>query len=217
MEDRYVYGDKLKKIRLHFGLNQENFAKMLDLKQGSYADIERDKTSLSAKTINMLIEKFNVDLNWLFRDSGSMFFGDVQANKEVGDNSKNVKIYKSNQNIDLEDFSKNGKAKVIQEYYVPNISGEHIGIIMEDNDMLPTIGEGDIIIMQWLENKEKVRNNHPYIIIADGKLLVKRIIIGSHKITLRSDNPFYDDIIIEKNDIKAVGNIVSIIRKGENI
>lgn len=207
MENEEHLGAKIKAIRMFLGMAQGDFADSLEMKQGSYADIERGRNSLSSRTLNILAKKHNINLNYIFNDSEDMFL--TKSENSESTIKGVVKIYDMSGIV--------GKGKAIQEYQIPNLEGEHIGILVKGSAMLPTIGDGDIAIIQWLQDKERVQHNHPYVIIKDGVLLIKRILIGSHKITLRSDNAFYDDITIDKNDIQKIGAIVFVIRKGENI
>lgn len=199
MEDNTLnYGEKLKAIRFSARLNQGDFADSLDLKQGSYSDIERGKISLSSRTLNILAKKYRINLNWLINDIGEMFLEDTKtAQTHV---NRNVKIC-------------DDKGKELQEMYIPELEGEHTGIVAKGNAMQPTITEGDIVIFKWLLNKEDIQHNYLYIVQVEDVLLIKRIIINSsHQITLQSDNPFHSNIVISQADIKKVGKITNVIK-----
>ena len=68
--------ERLKKMRLALGLNQRLFSEALGIKQGSYSDVERGKSGLSAIIIKALIVKFRVNPIWLFEGKGAMFIGE---------------------------------------------------------------------------------------------------------------------------------------------
>jgi transcriptional regulator with XRE-family HTH domain len=74
---------RLKEVRKALGLNQRNFSDTLGMKQGSYSDVERGKTGISAVIIKSLITKFRVDPLWLCEGRGSMFIGDIDPKKRT--------------------------------------------------------------------------------------------------------------------------------------
>lgn len=67
-----MISERLKEVRLllGYGNNQKEFAEKLDMKQGSYSDVERGKTkSISKKMIRNLYLKFGVNEDFLLNGS----------------------------------------------------------------------------------------------------------------------------------------------------
>ncbi len=65
--------ERLKSIRNQLGLTQRVFSESLDIKQGSYSDVERGKAGVSAVLLKNLIRKYRVNPLWLCEGEGSMF------------------------------------------------------------------------------------------------------------------------------------------------
>lgn len=61
--------DRLKEFRKDLGLNQEEMANSLGLKQGSYSDIERGKVGVSG-IITKLIKLYKTNPIWLVEGTG---------------------------------------------------------------------------------------------------------------------------------------------------
>jgi len=87
-----LISDRLKIVRKKLGLNQLEFAELLGIKQGSYSDIERNKSNLT-ETMALLLEyRLSVNLEWLKTGEGDMF-RDEPINNKQGTNKehKNIK------------------------------------------------------------------------------------------------------------------------------
>ncbi len=74
--------ERLKKIRKTLGLSQRVFSEAIGIKQGSYSDVERGKSGVSALIIKGLMTKYRIDPLWLCEGKGSMFIKEnVSTNK----------------------------------------------------------------------------------------------------------------------------------------
>lgn len=71
---------RLKTIRSHLGLTQKTFSESLEIKQGSYSDVERGKAGISALLLKNLIRKYRVNPLWLCEGEGSMFVSEASEN-----------------------------------------------------------------------------------------------------------------------------------------
>jgi len=79
--------DRLKHLRKTLNYRQGEFAQMLDIKQGSYSDIERGRNGVSPNVQRILEEKFNVNLEWLRTGMGPMYMAHTPR---VADRLKDV-------------------------------------------------------------------------------------------------------------------------------
>ncbi|SDH54302.1 DNA-binding transcriptional regulator, XRE-family HTH domain [Pedobacter terrae] len=66
--------ERLKLIRKALGYSQLDFAQSIGLTQGGYSDIERGKNGLSGKVKLMLINIHKININYLEKNQGEMFF-----------------------------------------------------------------------------------------------------------------------------------------------
>ena len=66
-------GVRLKEIRKHFDLTQDEFAQKLDLSKSFVGKIEAGFQQPSATIMVKLFEIFNVSLDWLLTGRGQMF------------------------------------------------------------------------------------------------------------------------------------------------
>lgn len=71
--------ERLKEIRKLLGLTQRQISDHLEIKQGSYSDVERGKAGISAVLLKNLIRKFRVNPLWLCEGEGNMFLDDLET------------------------------------------------------------------------------------------------------------------------------------------
>ncbi len=72
--------ERLKLVRKTLNQTQLEFSEALEIKQGSYSDVERGKAGISSALIKHLIRKFNVNPIWLIEGDGNMFIEQHQIN-----------------------------------------------------------------------------------------------------------------------------------------
>jgi transcriptional regulator with XRE-family HTH domain len=65
--------ERLKEIRKSLDFTQREFSDALDIKQGSYSDVERGKAGISAVLLKNLIRRFRINPLWLCEGEGDMF------------------------------------------------------------------------------------------------------------------------------------------------
>ena len=66
-------GIRIKKIRQALSLSQEEFGSFFEITKQYVSLLEKDKTFLNNEKLTILVEKFNVNLNWLIAGKGEMF------------------------------------------------------------------------------------------------------------------------------------------------
>lgn len=71
--------ERLKEIRKSLDLTQREFSDALDIKQGSYSDVERGKAGISAVLLKNLIRRFRINPLWLCEGEGEMFIDNQEG------------------------------------------------------------------------------------------------------------------------------------------
>ena len=64
--------DRVKIIRKSFGLNQEQFAKKIQINQRTLSSIERDVTKLTDRNLKQICTEFRINEVWLHTGEGTM-------------------------------------------------------------------------------------------------------------------------------------------------
>lgn len=65
--------ENLKQIRLKLGYSQQEIADKLKININTYRGYEYNKREMPYETLRYLIDKFNVNINWLLTGTGNMF------------------------------------------------------------------------------------------------------------------------------------------------
>lgn len=99
--NKYSPNERLKEFRRELGMNQEEMANVLGLKQGSYSDIERGRVGISG-ILTKLIKLYKINPVWLIEGEGdkTLDISDTAINaallkKDEEDRSREDKAYKN--------------------------------------------------------------------------------------------------------------------------
>lgn len=68
-----TFGSRLKQLRKELSLSQEELGKAINTTKSFISLVERDKNKLSAESFEILLLKFNVNLNYLLGEIGTPF------------------------------------------------------------------------------------------------------------------------------------------------
>jgi transcriptional regulator with XRE-family HTH domain len=93
--------ERLKEIRKSLELTQREFSDALDIKQGSYSDVERGKAGISAVLLKNLIRRFRINPLWLCEGEGEMFI-DKQEGSSVSVQSQPPRVKQIHRESDFE-------------------------------------------------------------------------------------------------------------------
>lgn len=72
-ESKINFGVRFKMVRMAQKLTLTKLAKMLNLSPGYLSEVENGKKAMSQELFYSLIEKLNINLNWLLTGEGEMF------------------------------------------------------------------------------------------------------------------------------------------------
>lgn len=81
-----MFGKKLKQIRKHLSLTQDNMAELIGISFRTYASYERDENKPPYSMLVYLCSKHNINLNWLIADIGDMLI----TNEQQFENEKDI-------------------------------------------------------------------------------------------------------------------------------
>lgn len=73
MEFRMTIGKRIKELKAKLSITSSEMAKELDIPVRTIGSYERDEAQAGAKFFNALIEKYQVNVNWLLSGNGNMF------------------------------------------------------------------------------------------------------------------------------------------------
>ena len=92
MKDKTAIGARFKKLREYFELSQEKFSQKLNITQQTYSLIEKGKRLPNFKIIQILLDDFKVNLNWLVGNRGNMFREPIESLEQYQKASKELRM-----------------------------------------------------------------------------------------------------------------------------
>lgn len=203
------YLRKLKK------LTQKQISDDLDIKRTTYTNYELGISSPDIDTSRKIAAYYNVNMEHLLNlDISKLgeyhnFGNDIDLNDVSKKN--NVKIYDINAFAGLVENIQQSEV-LIGEFYLPDLSGEHLAMTVFGNSMESTILEGDLVILKKITSSDEIKHNSIYLIVYDGMPLIKRIQLLPDMILLKSDNSFYPIIPVDKEKIISIFKVVKLLR-----
>ena len=97
--------ERIKKIRKHFGLTQEKFAKRINKTTGFVSNVETGRGGMSDNTIRTICSAFGVNEAWLKDGVGEMFpTGVVPAAADVAGIGVRIKEIRKREKLSQEQF-----------------------------------------------------------------------------------------------------------------
>jgi transcriptional regulator with XRE-family HTH domain len=117
--------ERLKEIRKIMNLTQREFSDTLNIKQGSYSDVERGKAGISAVLLKNLIHRFRINPLWLCEGEGDMFIDkpDGKSNSFHNQNTSHKSVYskKESEKDDVNEIAEQVKQLEIQQDNLENL------------------------------------------------------------------------------------------------
>lgn len=89
-------GEKIKKIRIHLGLNQEDFGKLFGVGKAYISSVEKNNSRFSYGNLVYLLVNHKINLNWLLDDSNgndSQMLVDTRTDDEILEQEGKGEIY----------------------------------------------------------------------------------------------------------------------------
>lgn len=214
-------GYKLKKIRKTLELSQENMAKALGTTGRTLRDYEKENFGVSYDFLNKLIETYNVNPNWIFRNEFPIFLNEETEGlvKNISPEEKADLIYIPKYDPKAAAGPGNFTVSECMEYFIAiqsTVIRRIVGFVptllsaieAEGDSMSPLINNGDLIIIDLTRN---VPNDGVYVLNINDGLVVKRIqSLPNYKLKVTSENKAYDpyEVDLKADNARIVGKVI---------
>ena len=204
------------------------FAIALDYLPQSFSEIQKGRRDVTIELLRKAVDVFEFNPDYVLRGEGGYFLGEV-----LHESSRVLTIVTDNDNderiIHVPVKAQAGYAAEaldqifiheLPKYTLPDYTfkvGTHRSFDVAGDSMEPTLKDGDTIICSYVEHlqwESSIRNNHVYVIITKGDVLVKRVNnhLRRHRhLELISDNDFYPIQRVNVSDIQEVWLVRSVL------
>ena len=213
-----------------------------------FTALKRQDTNPSQMIINYLVDKYNVNSDYIWRGEGEMikvpatmtvFNPSSEERQEVGE-GVDISMYPAEVVEEI-------KAEVVEEMIVPIVPHEvalkaetNIKKYIEDNaselehfdprsvtaevdtaerictnSMYPTFLPGDVIFIQFLQEKSKITDGGIYYFDTSTRPTMIRLVklLDDGRLLLKAFNPRFGDIYMLKEEITNIGKISGMYRQ----
>lgn len=225
-----------KELRRKHGSTQQEFADFLGIKRASVGAYEEGRAKPNIEVLKQLSEEFDLTLDVLItKDISKMTEAELELNGRFDATGKKLRVLSitvdrdDRENIELVPvkasagyLSGYADPEFIQDlprFNLPMLpTGTYRAFEIKGDSMLP-LQPGSIVIGEYVENWEDLKDGHTYVILSqeDG-VVYKRIFSQmdrSATITCQSDNPSYPPFEIHAKDILEIWKAKLFISKAE--
>lgn len=214
---------RIKYLIREMGLTQGEFAEKIGCDQSNLSKHLNGKLSVSDSLINKIVINLGVSKVWLKDGAEVPFAKQLPASipSLVIDESA-LKSMKGTPVYDIDVTAGGlGRSMIFADEYMvgavnmPNISPDCRIVRVSGDSMSPVISNGDFIAIRELTNISQIFWGHIYVVVLDDYRMVKYL--RRHEdpsmVILRSENPKYDDMEVNRSEIRdlfVVQNILHI-------
>lgn len=215
---------RIKWLMNNLGLSQTAFAERIGIDASNFSKHLKGKLPISDNLLNKIVVAVGASKKWLLTGEGEMW--NTTGNTENGistitvdaihpNTTAGAKIY----DIDVTagDIARErmfANEHIIGSINIPTVHPDCCIVRVSGDSMSPVIGNGDLIAIREIRNKNLIFWGHIYVIVLDDYRMVKYI--RRHpdpsQVILRSENQQYDDIEVAKSDIRDLFLVENIIR-----
>ncbi|MFI3318306.1 MAG: LexA family transcriptional regulator [Rikenellaceae bacterium] len=216
--------ERIRALRKELQMTQEQLAQRLGVGKAALSMIETGKAGLSSRNLNILVQEFNANPDWIERGEGSMFNAEPTLTKfQLRTDSslplQSVPLYSIEGTAGLVPlFNKAEQTTPLNYIHIPNLPKCDGAIYVVGDSMYPLLKSGDIVLYKQLSDINDIFWGDMYLlsIDLDGEeyVTVKYIQKSSEQgqVKLVSQNPHHADKEIEISRIRALALIKASIR-----
>ena len=217
-------GGRIRAMRKHLDLTQEQLAQRLGVGKTALSMIETGKARLSTRNRNILVQELNVNPDWLETNKGEMFnaepnLSSFRLRTDGAVPLQSVPLYSIEATAGLVPlFEQRASFTPINYIHIPNLPKCDGAIYVTGDSMYPLLKSGDIVLYKQLHNIEDIFWGDMYLlsIDLDGEeyITVKYIQKSEREgyVKLVSQNPHHADKDIEMSRIRAIALVKASIR-----
>lgn len=215
---------RIKILIEHENVSPSKFAKMIDFNQSNLSKILNGDRNVAPNLINAICDNLNVSYKWLVNGEGSMFLTESS-------DAQPIKTYINDELIEVPIVDADAAATFIENMYDQHYNIDKYGVMQEEGEdlnsgeyvvfkvvgesMVPTIPDKAKVLAMRIP-EERWEELSGVVFVVYGKMFViKRILKNSlfinNIITLKSDNPLYGQMEVDRTEIRGMWKAIRIV------
>lgn len=205
--------ERIRTVRERSNLNQEEFAKSLDMTTATVNRYEKGHRIPDATFLNQLVNKYNCDPEWLLTGKG-----EITKEKDLEKNTEdNGYIYIPQVSGEISagaglipDNTIEIKIAFKKDWIQRKGDPQNMSIIrIRGDSMETTLVSGDLALIDHNQNYLDPEGGI-YAVAIDHQIMIKRLqlLYPVKKVKIISDNQKYESFLIEPEEIKINGKVI---------
>ena len=210
----------IKHLRSLKGLTQEQFSIEIDITKSRVGSYEEGRSEPPIDILIQLSDYFTMPIDALVKNDLTLAKDDTFI--DIGNQRVlfPMRVDENNENV-IEVVTKKASAGYLQGYsdteFIADLpimslnflpTGKHRAFPIQGDSMHPWVRDGDVVVAEYLEGVQQVKNNFCYIILTkeDG-LVYKRVFtnkLDQGFLTLSSDNKAYQPYTVHLSEVMEI-------------
>ncbi len=202
-------GNRIYLLRKQAGLSQSELAGKLNLSQSALSHIENGRVNISLEILIRCCELLNTTVDRIIYENTSV--DQVHAGHPV---KECILVDRAAQASYASDFSDEEYLDGLKRYLIPGFESANFRVFEVVGDsMRPLILKGEFLITKRSDLSFDEAVNCLCVVISEQGVMVKRLTSGSdsESFILHSENPAYDDITLNADEILELWTVVGKI------
>lgn len=215
---------RIKLLIEHENVSPSKFAKMINFNQSNLSKVLNGDRNVPTNLIKAICESLQVPYSWLVNGEGSMFLTESS-------DAQPIKTYINDELIEVPIVDADAAATFIENMYDQHYNVDKYGVMQEEGEdlnsgeyvvfkvvgesMVPTIPDKAKVLAMRIP-EERWEELSGVVFVVYGKMFViKRILKNSlfinNIITLKSDNPLYGQMEVDRTEIRGMWKAIRIV------
>lgn len=213
--------DRIRYLIMDSGMTQAKFARALGIDASNLCKHLTGRLPVTDVLINRVVVNMGVSKQWLTDGGIDPYTADRQGNtpmisqQRVASRISSVPVYDIDVTAGNEELASMFTVDRIAGYVsLPKLNSESLIVHVSGDSMQPEIDNGGFIAIRPEENFNTIFWGQIYVVVTDDFRRVKylrRHPSDPSKVILHSANPDYDDIEIDRRDIRRLFRVEAIL------
>lgn len=203
--------DRLRYLIKLSRLTQARFAERVGIDPSNLSRMLSGHSNITDAFINRVVVDLGVSKPWLVQGTGVPFPRDIHA-KEMSapkrpdlSAGRGAPVYDINVSAGSANLSREfTEDKIVGFCQLPGLNPEYPLVRVRGNSMSPRLSDGSWVSIRPVSETAPILWGQIYVVVLDDYRMIKyvRRHADPAKIILHSDNPDYDDIEVERTDVR---------------
>lgn len=225
LPNRSEIASRIKFLIKSMRLTQGGFARRLGINPANLSKALNTESALTMGLVNRISADMGVSKEWLCTGQGVPY--DKESDREprevVAESALTVSAPQSATGVPVYDIDVTAGRRelsleltddrIIGRINLPNISEDAAIVRVSGDSMDPTVRNGSYVAIRPVSNTTYIFWGQIYVIVLDDYRMVKFVKRNpdNRKVTLHSDNPSYDDMEVNRDDIRRLYLVEAVI------